>query len=70
MNKHVLTKSDKNELELQRYYALKAIDDLLRELPLLRVMVEEAPFDGFQNEATPSSMRQRKTGQRCGCVCS
>lgn len=64
MNKHVLTVSDKKELEMQRDYALKAIDALLADLPLLRLMVEEAPFDGFQREATPMIDTIKRKGEK------
>lgn len=63
MNKHVLAESDKRELELQRYHALQAIDILLADLPRLRQMVEEAPFYGFQREATPVIDSIKKKGE-------
>jgi hypothetical protein len=53
VTKHILTDDDKRELEMQRAHALKAIDDLLAQLPFLRVMVQEGPYDGFEREAAP-----------------
>jgi predicted RNase H-like nuclease len=63
VNKHVLTESDKKELELQRYHALQAIDVLLADLPHLRQMVEEAPFYCFQREAMPVIDSIKKKGE-------
>jgi hypothetical protein len=63
MHKHILTDDDKRELEMQRAHPLKAIDALLAELPFLRVMIEEAPYDGFQHEATPIIGRVEKNAR-------
>jgi hypothetical protein len=48
---------------MQQEHALKAIDALLADLPFLRIIVEEAPYDGFQHEATPVIHTIEKNGR-------